>query len=121
MLSGETAMGAHPVEAVKTMALIARTTEQDINYIERVEKFAQKHVSGYITSAISHATVTTAHDLNAAAIITVTKSGNTARQISKYRPHCLIICLLYTSFPPAYTATSAPAKVFSFPSQNGLL
>lgn len=91
MLSGETAMGAHPVEAVKTMALIARTTEQDINYIERFEKFAQKHVSGDITSAISHATVTTAHDLNAAAIITVTKSGNTARQISKYRPHCLII------------------------------
>lgn len=91
MLSGETAMGAHPVEAVKTMALIARTTEQDINYIERFEKEAQKHLSGNITSAISHATVTTAHDLNAAAIITVTKSGNTARQISKYRPNCLII------------------------------
>ncbi len=91
MLSGETAMGAHPVEAVKTMSLIARTTEQDINYIERFEKEAQKHLSGDITSAISHATVTTAHDLSAAAIITVTKSGNTARQISKYRPNCLII------------------------------
>lgn len=91
MLSGETAMGKHPVEAVKTMALIAKTTEQDINYIERFEKFAPKHMPGDITSAISHATVTTAHDLNARAIITVTKSGTTARQISKYRPHCLII------------------------------
>ena len=91
MLSGETAMGAHPVEAVRTMALIARTTEQDINYIDRFKTLAPGHLSGDITSAISHATVTTAHDLNAAAIITVTKSGNTARQISKYRPNCLII------------------------------
>lgn len=91
MLSGETAMGAHPVEAVKTMASIAKTTEQDINYIERFEKFAPKHSPRDITSAISHATVTTAHDLNAKAIITVTKSGATARQISKYRPMCPII------------------------------
>lgn len=91
MLSGETAMGAHPVEAVKTMALIARTTEQDINYVERFKTLSPGNLSGDITSAISHATVTTAHDLNAKAIITVTKSGNTARQISKYRPNCLII------------------------------
>lgn len=91
MLSGETAMGAHPVETVKTMALIAKTAERDIDYVGRFEKFAPKHMPGDITSAISHATVTTAHDLNAKAIITVTKSGTTARQISKYRPHCLII------------------------------
>lgn len=91
MLSGETAMGAHPVEAVKTMASIAETTEQDINYVERFEKFAPKRSLRDITSAISHATVTTAHDLNAKAIITVTKSGTTARQISKYRPYCPII------------------------------
>ena len=91
MLSGETAMGAHPVEAVRTMAAIALTTEQDINYVDRFVKLAPKHSQKGITSAISHATVTTAHDLNASAIITVTQSGTTARQISKYRPLCPII------------------------------
>lgn len=91
MLSGETAMGKHPVEAVKTMASIAKTTEQDINYIQRFENVVRSNRPGDITSAISHATVTTAHDLNAKAIITVTKSGTTARQISKYRPMCPII------------------------------
>lgn len=91
MLSGETAMGKHPVEAVATMATIAKTTEQDISYVERFEQSAHQHRFGDITSAISHATVTTAHDLNAKAIITVTKSGTTARQISKFRPMCTII------------------------------
>ncbi|MCD7723375.1 MAG: pyruvate kinase [Clostridiales bacterium] len=91
MLSGETAMGSHPVEAVQAMDLIAKTTENDIDYKERFSKSVPKHSHGDITSAISHATVTTAHDLNAAAIITVTKSGTTARQVSKYRPECPII------------------------------
>lgn len=91
MLSGETAVGKHPVEAVKAMARIAKTTEQDINYSERFKKNPPKHNQTDITSAISHATVTTAHDLDAKAIITVTKSGNTARQISKFRPLCPII------------------------------
>lgn len=91
MLSGETAMGAHPVEAVKAMVSIAQSTEQDINYIDRFLKTSPNNNQRDITSAISHATVTTAHDLNAKAIITVTKSGTTARQISKYRPNCPII------------------------------
>lgn len=85
MLSGETAAGAHPVEAVKTMALIAGTTEKDINYVSRFEKRTMNE-NKTITNAISHATVTTAHDLNARAIITVTKTGTTARMISKFRP-----------------------------------
>lgn len=85
MLSGETAAGAHPVEAVRTMALIAETTEKDINYVNRFEKRTMNE-NKTITNAISHATVTTAHDLNARAIITVTKTGTTARMISKYRP-----------------------------------
>ena len=89
MLSGETA-GEFPVETVKTMALIAETTEKDINYKARFEKF-ESRTDGSITDAISHATVTTAHDLNASAIITVTKTGKTARMISKYRPNCPII------------------------------
>ncbi|MEG1426923.1 MAG: pyruvate kinase [Oscillospiraceae bacterium] len=90
MLSGETAAGDYPIEAVRTMARIAERTEQDINYISRFEKRTiteQKDV----TSAISHATCTTAHDLGAVAILTVSKTGQTARMISKFRPACPII------------------------------
>lgn len=91
MLSGETAMGAHPVEAVQTMATIARTTEQDIDYKLRFNSVYPVPLTKNITSAIGHATVTTAHDLGAAAIVTVTQSGTTARMISKYRPCVPII------------------------------
>ena len=92
MLSGETAAGEYPMEAVKTMALIAETTEKNINYLRRF-KNREDQKSANITEAISHATVTTAHDLEAAAILTVTKGGNTARMLSKYRPNCPIIGL----------------------------
>ncbi len=90
MLSGETAAGAYPIETVKTMALIAETTENTIDYRKR---FSQRTsvVNSDIANAIAHATVTTAHDLNVKAIITVTKSGATARLLSKYRPHSPII------------------------------
>ncbi len=90
MLSGETAAGQYPVEAVKTMVRIATRTERDINYDQR---FRQRKVMANpdVTSAISHATCTMAGDLSAAAIITVTKSGRTAKMISKYRPNCMII------------------------------
>ena len=90
MLSGETAAGAFPVESVKTMALIAQTTEDDIDYKKRFSR-READVFCNIATAFSHATVTTAHDLNAKAIVTVTKQGQTARLISKYRPTCPII------------------------------
>lgn len=85
MLSGETAAGDYPIETIKAMASIARTTEHDIDYLRR---FRLRDVDELpnVTNAISHATVTTAHDLNARVIITVTKTGQTARLISKYRP-----------------------------------
>ena len=90
MLSGETAAGMYPIEAVKTMVRIATRTEQDINYLQR---FRQRKAmcNPDVTNAISHATCTMAGDLSAAAIVTVTKSGRTARMISKYRPNCTII------------------------------
>lgn len=91
MLSGESAVGKHPVEAVKAMALIAETTEQDINYIEMSQKITDSTGHRGITEAISDATVTTSHDLHAKAIIAVTKSGTTARMISKFRPGTMII------------------------------
>ena len=90
MLSGETAAGAYPIEAVKTMARIARRTEQDINYIKRFSS-RDVHEAPNVTNAISHATVTTSMDLGAKYIVTVTKSGKTAKMISKYRPSCPII------------------------------
>ena len=90
MLSGETAAGLYPVETVKTMALIARTTEHDIDYRRRFERREHEKNSN-IANAIAHATVTTAHDLDVSAIITVTKTGKTARLISKFRPLSPII------------------------------
>lgn len=90
MLSGETAAGRHPVESVATMAKIAETTEESIDYKKLFqENTVDSEIS--ITNAISHATCTTALDLGAAAIITVTQSGYTARMISKFRPDCPII------------------------------
>lgn len=95
MLSGETAAGLYPVESVKTMVRIAERTEQDIDYCKRFNRRENLH-NPDITNAISHATCTTAMDLNAAAIVTVTKSGRTARMISKYRPACPIVgCSTY--------------------------
>lgn len=90
MLSGETAVGKYPVEAVSTMARIAKKTEDDINYIERFSE-NDYNANVNITTAISHATCSAAHDLGAAAIITLTISGTTARMMSKYRPACPII------------------------------
>ncbi len=90
MLSGETAAGAYPVEAVKTMALIAETTENNIDYKGNFSA-RRTEINNSVAEAIAHATVTTAHDLNAKAIITVSLCGQTARLISKYRPSCPII------------------------------
>ena len=90
MLSGETAAGAYPIEAVETMARIAVKAEQNIDYVNRFNQHGA-NVNPDVTSAISHATVTSAHDLKASAIITVTKSGTTARVISRYRPACTIV------------------------------
>ncbi|MBQ1802117.1 pyruvate kinase [Lachnobacterium bovis] len=86
MLSGETANGDYPVEAVKTMAKIAERTEKDINYVERLKKRNSDLQKDDITGAISHATCTLAADLEAQAILTVTKSGRTVYEVSKYRP-----------------------------------
>ena len=91
MLSGETAAGKYPVESLLTMAKIAERTESDINYAGGFKSTIGKLDNDDVTGAISHATVTTAIDLNAKAIITVTKGGGTARQISKHRPPCPII------------------------------
>jgi len=93
MLSAESAAGQYPVEAVHTMATIARRTEQALDYENILHR---KRLTGHldtITEAISHATVTTAADLGAAAVVSATRSGFTARMVSKYRPNCSIIAV----------------------------
>ncbi len=83
MLSGETAAGKYPVEAVKTMAKIAETTEGDIQYTQRFHDndfFIHNEVD-----AISHATCQMAIDINASAIVACTISGLTARMVSRFR------------------------------------
>ena len=90
MLSGETAAGKYPVEAVQTMAAIAERTEADINYFGRMRNMTPDIRLG-IGGATAHAACTTATDTNASAIITVTKSGATPRLISRFRPETPIV------------------------------
>ena len=90
MLSGESAAGKYPVEAVKTMARIAESAEKDIDYRSRMRRNDEGDKSE-ITNAIAYATCSAAMDLNAAAIITVTMSGYTAEAISRFKPSCPII------------------------------
>lgn len=90
MLSGETAAGKYPVEAVETMARIALRAEQDINYKTRF-KIDTLNEQFDVTNAISHAACTTAWDLGASAIIAITETGTSARLVSKYRPSIPII------------------------------
>ncbi len=90
MLSGESAAGKYPVEAVETMARIAECAEKELNYRGRMDELALKG-NPDTTTAISYATCTTAMDLHASAIITVTMSGFTATKVAKYKPSCPII------------------------------
>jgi len=92
MLSGETAAGKYPTEAVETMKNIAIKTEGSIDY-EGILSSNIKLQEISITNAISHATCTTAEDLGAQAIITATSTGYTARAVSKFRPAAPVIAV----------------------------
>ena len=92
MLSGETASGKYPLEALKTMAKIVVAAEDNINYWKRFRKATFDHTST-ITDAISHTGCLTAMDLDATAIIIPTQSGYTARMVSRFRPKCAIFAL----------------------------
>ena len=90
MLSGETAAGAYPLEAVATMARIALKAESAVDYAAKLANTTEP-ARVNITNAISMAACATAAELKTAAITTVTKSGFTARMISRYRPACPLI------------------------------
>ncbi len=92
MLSGETAMGQYPVEAVKMMASLAVHAEASLAEFGYLQKI-HPHGSNIVTEAVSQAAITMANHLKAAAIISLTESGFTSRQISKYRPESLILAI----------------------------
>lgn len=92
MLSGETAVGKYPVEAVRTMATIARRAEislHEYGYLQRIKP----HPSNVVTEAVSQAAVNMSAHLKAAAIISLTETGFTSRLISKYRPEIPILAI----------------------------
>lgn len=141
MLSGETAAGDFPIESVKAMSTIAKSTEKNINYQKR---FLMRDVKNdTVTDAISHASCTMAIDLNASAIVAVTKSGYTAQMVAKFRPFCPIIAATVhkedfyqlsmtwgtypilnesmTSYEKIFEASVEKAKTFSFVSHGDTL
>lgn len=89
MLSGETSVGKYPVETLKTMVRIAEKAESNIDY--RITHNDREYDHSDVTSAISHATVSAAHDLHAAKIIAITTSGYTAQMVSSWRPQVDIV------------------------------
>ena len=92
MLSGETAAGRYPVEAVSTMDAIARRTESDLGRVCRNQPAGKLHLS--ITAATAHAACTTAADIGADAILTVSQRGTTAQMVSRFRPEAPVVALV---------------------------
>ena len=95
MLSGETASGRYPVEALETMVSTVLAAEGATNYWGRFQR-ANFQADGSINDAISHTCCLTAMDLKAHAILTASQSGRTARSISRFRPACPIVALTTT-------------------------
>ena len=95
MLSGETANGKYPLEALSTMNNIVTEAENSQNYWELMHQFLERPdaVAPNINDAITHSCCLTAKDLNASAILTTTLSGHTARMISRLHPACPIAAL----------------------------
>ena len=117
MLSGETAQGKYPVEALQMMVHIVESTEEHLDY-DLILKKAGEHRMKSASSALGHATVTTANNLRAKCIITPTVSGATARVVSKFKPQMDIIGVspnettlrrmqIYWGVRPLKTATEA--------------
>ena len=115
MLSGETAMGDYPIESVKAMADIAETTEQSINYKKRFEN-NHLDLGVAVMSAVANAAVISANQINANAIIAVTRKGVTAKTIANYRPNSPIVAV--TSDPKAYQQMRLAWNVFPLYAPN---
>lgn len=93
MLSGETAAGAHPIESLKTMAQIAETTENNIDYWKRFRESEYDDGQRSVPYAISRSCCNIAMDMEARAILTVTQGGKTAKLVARFRPKCPILAI----------------------------
>ncbi len=94
MLSGESAMGKYPVEAVKAMARIARQAEHDDpRNLQGTSTIRHEMDADDTTNAVGHAACTLAQDIRAAAILAITKTGYTASRMSKFRPSTRVIAV----------------------------
>ena len=93
MLSGETAIGAHPLGAVETMARIAKFTEAQMDYDQLINEKRALFGTASITDAVAEAAVTIAHDQRAATILCATETGGTARAVAKFRPRSSILAV----------------------------
>jgi pyruvate kinase len=92
MLSGETAVGKYPLESVKMMATLSTKAEASLAEFGYLQKI-QPHQANVVTEAVSQAAITMANHLKATAIISLTETGFTSRQISKYRPESVILAV----------------------------
>jgi pyruvate kinase len=92
MLSGETATGAYPVEAVRTMAALALSAEDSLEEYGQLQHTYNTPVDK-VTDAVSQAASVMADHLGAAAIVTLTETGFTSRSICKFRPQCPILAI----------------------------
>jgi pyruvate kinase len=95
MLSGETASGSRPVEAVKTMVQLALEAESNLREFGTLQQI-KPHLSNDVTEAVAQAAITMANHLDSAAIIVMTETGFSARLVSKYRPACPIVSITFT-------------------------
>jgi pyruvate kinase len=95
MLSGETASGSRPVEAVRTMVHLALEAEKNLHEFGTLQRI-KPHPSNDVTEAVAQAAITMANHLESAAIIVMTETGFSARLVSKYRPDCPIIAITFT-------------------------
>lgn len=94
MLSGETASGKYPIEAVKMMALITRTTEESDEYLEKMKLADSAYKPGNnIGSMVAHSAYKLSRNIEAKAIIVPTLHGNTARKIGSYRPEQIVLAV----------------------------
>lgn len=96
MLSGETAAGDYPLEAVKTMTRIAMTTECESELRGQAQQALKEYQNSDVSEAIAQSVAHTARNLNIQTIVAATNSGHTARLISKYRPNAMILALTFS-------------------------
>lgn len=96
MLSGETASGSRPIEAVKTMVGLALEAEESLREFGNLQQI-KPNPSNEVTEAVAQASITMAKHLNAAAILALTETGFSSRLISKYRPDCPILAITSSS------------------------